>query len=125
MHLAVDYVSTRRRVAHPLVVKSWKQQMSGVIGNHGRPVEAPRRSCKDPMLGARRCGLSDPPVPEQKADDVLGLIKSITHSQNINELGRQCYGSQSALGYPSGTAPNSITVQVLGYMHTFLQEIKC
>lgn len=28
--------------------------------------------------------------PPYQADDVLGLIKSITHSQNINELRRQC-----------------------------------
>lgn len=41
--------------------------------------------------------------PPFQADDVLGLIKSITHSQNINELGRQCHGSQSALGYPRDT----------------------
>lgn len=66
VHLAVNYVSTRRTVAHPLVVEPRKQQMSGVIGDPGWPVEAPRRSCKDPMLGARRCGLSDAPVPEEK-----------------------------------------------------------
>lgn len=36
----------------------------------------------------------DQTSPPFQADDVLGLIKSITHSQNINELGRQCYDSQ-------------------------------
>lgn len=45
----------------------------------------------------------DQTSPPYQADDVLGLIKSITHSQNINELGRQCYDSQSALSYPSNT----------------------
>lgn len=45
----------------------------------------------------------DQTSPPFQADDVLGLIKSITHSQNINELGRQCYDSQSVLGYPADT----------------------
>lgn len=66
VHLTVHNVSTGWSVADPLLVKSWEQQMSGVIGDPGRPVEAPRRRCKDPMLRARRRGLSDAPVPEQK-----------------------------------------------------------
>ncbi|KAF0039924.1 hypothetical protein F2P81_008159 [Scophthalmus maximus] len=40
--------------------------MPGVIGDPRRPVEAPRRSCKEPMLGARRCRLSNAPVTEEK-----------------------------------------------------------
>lgn len=45
----------------------------------------------------------DQTSPPYQADDVLGLIKSITHSQNINELGRQCYDGQSAFCYPCNT----------------------
>ena len=63
-------------MAHPLVVESGKQQMSGVVGDPGRSVEAPRRSCKDPMLRARRCGLSDAPVPEEKVP--CGIERSPT-----------------------------------------------
>ena len=61
------------------------------------------KTVKNPMrkeLGEKKLPLTairekeDQTSPPFQPDDVLGLIKSITHSPNINELRRQCYDSQ-------------------------------
>lgn len=61
VHLSVHYVSSRRSMAHALLVKSWEQK---VVRDSRGCVETPGRSGEDPVL--RACARRVAPVSEQE-----------------------------------------------------------
>lgn len=64
VHLSIYYMSSRRSMAHALLVKSWEQKVAGVVRDSRRCVETPGRSGEDPVL--RACGCRVAPVSEQE-----------------------------------------------------------
>lgn len=52
VHLSIHYVSSRRRMAHALLMKSWKKEVARVVRDTRGCVETPGRSGEDPVLGA-------------------------------------------------------------------------